>query len=108
MKILETVKRMCDIDVDSDEFDTDLIIHTNSVFSALTQMGIGPENGFSINDGTEDWSDYIDDIRLESVKTYVGLKVKTIFDPPSNQSIMNAYKSTIDELEWRLTNYKEV
>lgn len=83
-------------------FDTDLIININSVFSILTQLGIGPEEGFSISDDQAVWSDYITDKRLEMVKSYMFAKVKLIFDPPTSPSVMEAYKNYIAEFEWRL------
>ena len=38
----------------------------------------------------------------EDVKQYVFLKVKLIFDPPANSTIVNVYKEQIDMLEWTL------
>lgn len=101
--ILNSIKKLLGIGPDYTEFDTDIILHINSVFMILNQMGVGPEKGFRINDATEKWSDYmIDEDNIESVKSYVYLKVKIMFDPPLNSTVMEAHKQMITELEWRL------
>lgn len=101
--ILTSIKRMLGPSEDYDYFDPDLIIHINSVFMVLTQLGVGPSEGFSIKDKTTVWSDFISDIsKFEAVKTYVYLRVKLLFDPPLTSSVMEAMKSQISELEWRM------
>ena len=109
--ILTSIKKLLGITEDYEHFDTDIIIHINSVFSILTQIGVGSENGFSISDKTATWSDFIsDNVKIEMVKTYVYLKVKLLFDPPLNSSVTNSMEKTISELEWRLnveTDVKE-
>jgi hypothetical protein len=88
---------------DYDYFDNDIIIHINSTFDVLTQLGVGPKEGFSIEDASADWDDYTTDGEvLRAVRTYVFLKVKLYFDPPSNGTLMDAVKNQINELEWRL------
>ena len=101
--ILDSVKRHVGVNVEDTYFDFDIIIHINSVFSILHQMGVGPETTFSISDNKTIWDDFTDDDNFNEVKTYMYLKVKMIFDPPSIASVMEAYKRQIDELEWRLT-----
>ena len=85
-------------------FDTDIIIHINTVFNVLNQLGVGPSDGFRIEDDTAVWTDYIpeDNKKLDAVKTYIYLKVKLIFDPPSSGAVMEAIKQSINEYEWRL------
>lgn len=101
--ILQTVKKLLGITDEYKVFDTDLMIHINSVLSVLRQIGVGPENGFVITGDSETWNDYLgDDPRLETVKTYVYLKVKTIFDPPTSSIIAEATNRMISELEWRI------
>lgn len=101
--ILGTVKKMLGIPQDYKQFDTDVIIHINSVFSILSQLGVGPEEGFSIKDDTSLWSDYIPDGKaLSDVKTYVYLKVRLIFDPPSASSAVEAMNKLVSEFEWRI------
>ena len=104
--ILISIKKMLGISSEDESFDVDIIIHINSVFMILRQMGVGPLiDDFTITDNTAKWSDYLEDkTDLESVKTYVYLKVKMIFDPPINSSIIEAYNKLINELEWRLNN----
>lgn len=102
--ILNSVKQLLGVDETETHFDTDIIIHINSAFSILNQMGVGPETTFNIIDEKPIWSDFTnEDLDYSEVKTYVYLKVKMIFDPPSSSSVMDAYKRQIDELEWRLS-----
>lgn len=101
--ILNTIKKMLGLDSSYDVFDTDVIIHINSVFSTLAQLGVGPKNGFRISGESEVWSDFIgEDADLESVKTYIYLKVKMLFDPPANSFVMKAMEDSCKEYEWRL------
>lgn len=101
--ILISIKQLLGIDEAETHFDMDVIIHINSVFSILKQMGVGPEEKFSIVDDKPVWSDFTgEDADYDEVKTYVYLKVKLIFDPPANSNVMNAMKEEIKELEWRL------
>lgn len=80
----------------------DIIIHINSVFRILNQLGIGIE-GYRIEDANNTWSEFIGDgINLDDVKTYTYLKVRLIFDPPTNSFLVNAIEKQIDELTWRL------
>lgn len=102
--ILLDIKHLLGIAEDPDNyFDKDLIIHIGSVLLVLTQLGIGPSNGYSFT-GKEKWSDYLgDDLsNLAAVRSYVYLKVRLLFDPPNNGSTMQAIKDLISELEWRL------
>lgn len=100
--ILNSVKSHIGLSNEETHFDSDIIIHINSVFSILNQMGVGPVKTFSIADETTIWDDFLDDDDYNEVKTYMYLKVKMIFDPPSSSSVMEAFKRQIDELEWRL------
>ena len=101
--ILTSIKKMLGPSEDYDYFDPDLIIHINSVFMILTQLGVGPSEGFSIKDKTAVWSDFISDIsKFDAVKTYIYLRVKLLFDPPLTSSVMEAMESQISELEWRM------
>lgn len=102
--ILTSIKKLLGITEDYTHFDTDIIIHINSVFMILNQLGIGPANGFSISDKFATWTDFLpeDNKNLEAVKTYMHLKVKMIFDPPMSSAVMEAMKLMISELEWRL------
>lgn len=89
---------------DYDAFDTDVIVDINSVMLNLKQIGVGPENGFSITGADEKWVDLIgaDRISLTAVQQYIYLKVRLIFDPPTTSSHIDAMKEVIKELEWRL------
>lgn len=102
--ILTSVKKLCGITAEYTQFDPDIIMHINSVFMILRQMGVGPANGFSIEDASSVWTNFLpeDNPYYESVKSYMGLKVRLLFDPPSSSVHMEAMKSMISELEWRL------
>lgn len=101
--ILQTIKKMLGPDVSCNIFDTDIIVHINSAFSTLNQLGVGPSDGFVIADGTATWSDFIPDKKnIEFVKSYVYLKVRLIFDPPSSSAVLTAIEKQISELEWRI------
>lgn len=101
--ILKTIKKFLGISDEETHFDTDLIIHINSVFSILNQLGVGPSKSFQIQDEKETWDQFIeDDTDFNDVKTYMYLKVKLLFDPPASSSVMSAMERQISELEWRL------
>ena len=101
--IIKKKKKMLGVAEDYTEFDEDIITHINSVFLNLTQLGVGPEEGFMIEDDTAVWEDFIDDsIKLQAVKTYMYLKVKLLFDPPLSSSVTESFTRMIAELEWRL------
>lgn len=101
--ILISIKKLLGIDENCDHFDSDVILHINTVLMVLNQLGIGPSNGFIVTSNTEKWSDFIGGTQLiESVKTYVFLKVKLIFDPPQSSAAIESINRLINELEWRL------
>lgn len=102
--ILVTIKKMLGLDAEYTAFDTDIKIFINAAFMVLAQIGVGAREGYRIVDGTETWSDFAADFPelYESIKTYIYLKVKTVFDPPANSYVMTAYENQIKELEWRL------
>lgn len=103
--ILNSVKKLLGIVPEYEAFDTDLITHINSVFMILQQMGVGPEEGFTISDSSATWDDFTTDTKLVGVRTYVPLKVRLIFDPPTG-STKEAVENVVAEMEWRL--YSEV
>ena len=105
--ILKSIKTVIGIEIDDTSFDDELILHINSVLTLnLLQLGIGPETGISISSDVETWDQFLSEkelILLESVKSYVGLNVKMVFDPPTSSSHLEALKNTINEYEWRLS-----
>lgn len=101
--ILTSIKKLLGITEDYTQFDTDIIMHINSVFMVLQQLGVGPEEGFSISDKFDTWDDYLpESASLEAVKSYMNLKVRLLFDPPASSAVMECMKQMISELEWRL------
>lgn len=106
--ILDSTKKALGIGFDYDVFDPDIIMHINSVFSTLNQLGIGPEEGFMIESDQETWDSFLGvDLRLNSVKSYVFLKVRLLFDPPANSFAIAAVEKQAQEYEWRLNAYRE-
>lgn len=101
--ILTSIKKLLGIPEDYTAYDDQVTIHINSVFMILTQLGVGPEEGFTIKDKEAVWIDFVsDETKLELIKSYVYLKVKLLFDPPSNSSVIESINRQIDEFEWRL------
>jgi hypothetical protein len=106
--ILTNVKKILSISEDYTAFDLDIMTHINSVFSTLNDLGIGPVEGFEINDAEAVWQDFLEgDKRLNGVKSYIYLRVRLIFDPPGTSYHISAIKEQIQELEWRLNRYRE-
>ena len=103
ISILTSIKKLLGVAEDYTEFDEDIMTHINSVFLNLAQLGVGPEEGFMIEDNTAEWEDFINgSVQLQAVKTYVYLKVKLLFDPPLSSSVTESINRMIAELEWRL------
>ena len=101
--ILTSIKKMLGITEEYEHFDADLIMHINSVFMILNQLGVGPEEGFRIEDELATWDDFIDEnVQLDAVKSYMHLKVKLLFDPPASSTVMTCINQIISEFEWRL------
>lgn len=103
--ILTSIKKALGIAEEYEHFDPEIIMHINSILAVLTQVGIGPTNGFSIRDKTATWGDFIGENakKLNDVQMYIYLRVKLIFDPPSSASVIEAMTNAKNELEWRLS-----
>ncbi len=101
--ILTSIKKLLGITEEYEYFDADLIMHINSVLAVLSQLGVGPSEGFAIQDEDAVWTSFLpDDARLQFVKSYVALKVKLLFDPPLSSAVIEAINRQISELEWRI------
>lgn len=106
--ILISTKKILGIPDDYTVFDPDIITHINTAFSTLTQLGVGPVNGFMIEDETAEWQEFVgDDLQLNSVRTYVYLRTRQLFDPPTTSYMINAFDQQVKELEWRLNVHRE-
>ena len=100
--LLNDIKLFCGLTEEQTVFDVQFLMIINSLLAILCQIGIGPEEGFSINDSLTTWDDFIgDDPRFNTVKTYLCVKTKLIFDPPSNSTICKLYEDVVKEFEWR-------
>ena len=101
--ILTSIKKLLGIAEENASFDQDIIMHINTVFAILAQLGVGPANGFSIEDDGAIWSDYLGNTtNLELVKSYIYMKVRSMFDPPTSSILADAMNKNISELEWRI------
>lgn len=107
--ILDSTKKALGLDPDYDVYDADLVMHINGVLATLNQLGVGPVNGYAISGAEDTWDDFLGmmDARWNGVKTYVFLKTRYVFDPPSTQFVMTAMKEQIQEQEWRLSALRE-
>jgi len=107
--ILTSTKKILGIDQTYTVFDLDIITHINSAFSTLTQLGVGPAAGFMIEDETPTWSDFITDgdLQYNAVKSYIYLKTRQLFDPPTTSYLIAAFNDQIKEIEWRLNVHRE-
>lgn len=107
--ILKTVKKILGLSDTYTAFDLDVIIHINTIFSILNQLGVGPDAGFSIEDDSALWADFIEaDTNLYSlVKSYMALRVRILFDPPATSFVIDATNTQIQELEWRINAIRE-
>lgn len=105
--ILTSVKKALGIPSDYEHFDRDILLHLNTVMSILNQLGVGPEEGFIVEDDSTLWSDLfdgdIDTNKMMYVKSYVCLRVRLLFDPPTSSGAIDAMERQMRELEWRIT-----
>lgn len=106
--ILTSIKLLLGITEDYEAFDQQIIAHINSVFMILTQLGVGPPEGFMITSKVDIWDEFIsDDKKMQIVKSYMYLKVKMLFDPPSSSAVIDSSNRMINEFEWRLNSQAE-
>lgn len=107
--ILLSIKEMLGPSAEDPHFDPQIIMHINSVFMDLTQIGVGPSDGFIIEDETALWTDFVSDTKkLAAVKSYMYLRVRLLFDPPASATIVEAMNRDIDRYEWRLNHAVEI
>ena len=100
--ILTSIKKLLGIMSDYTSFDDDIIIHINTAFAMLNQLGVGPEGGFMIVNADSRWEDYTTEKNLNMVKTYIYLKVRLLFDPPTSSALIESINRTLSEIEWRI------
>lgn len=106
--ILDSTKKAIGLDADYDVYDLDILMHINTAFATLSQLGVGPEDGFVVEDDSAVWSDYLmDDKKRSMVKSYIYLRVRLLFDPPETSYLINAFNDQVKELEWRLNVHEE-
>ncbi len=102
--ILLSTKKVLGLAEDYTAFDPDILMHINSVFAKLAQLGAGPKTGFFVESADEEWGDFLgDDLRWNCVKSYVTTSVRMLFDPPTLGYLITAYEKVISEAEWRIS-----
>ena len=101
--ILNTVKDLIGTSLEDDSFDQEIMVHINAVFLTLQQLGVGPKEGFAIFDSESIWSEFIPDGTLQNqIKSYMYLKVKLLFDPPTNSTAVESFQRIANEYEFRI------
>lgn len=102
--ILTSIKKLLGPEEEDTSFDMDITIHINSALFRLNQLGVGPTNGYVVTDKSQTWTDFLGSNRkdLEAIKSYVYLKVRLLFDPPSSSFLVEALKESIKEFEWTI------
>lgn len=106
--ILTSIKKLHGISEEDTSFDTDIIIHINSALMILNQLGVGPLPGFYIEDKTTTWEDYVPDrFIVESVKSFIYIKVRLVFDPPASPTVVDALTSSAEEYKWYIREWAE-
>lgn len=106
--ILDNTKKALGVDPAYTVFDFEIMMHLNSALSTLCQLGVGPKEGFMVQDEFTTWSEFIEgDLRLNNVKTYIYLKTRLLFDPPATSNLVSAFNEQLKELEWRLNVHSE-
>jgi hypothetical protein len=106
--ILDSIKKLLGIDKTDLNFDQEIIMHINSAFMILNQLGVGPSDGFKITSNTDTWDDFTEGrLDIEAIKSYIYLKVRLLFDPPQNSFLVDSIQKQIEEFEWRLQVQRE-
>lgn len=106
--ILNSVKLQLGILPEYTVFDQQLILAINTAFSILHQLGVGPKDGYAIEDESNRWDEVVTKQSLNMVKSYVFLKVKLLFDPPATSFVLDAYNKQLSEMEWRINSEVEI
>jgi hypothetical protein len=107
--ILKSTKKILGLDAAYTPFDLDIITHINAAFSILNQLGVGPREGYAIEDESDTWDEFpIPPNQLQLVKTYIYLKVRVLFDPPGTSFLLESANNQLKEYEWRLNVFREV
>lgn len=107
--ILNTTKKILGLGSEYTAFDLDIITFINTALSTLTQLGVGPSESIQITDAEDEWSELeVDKATLNIVKTYIFLRVRLLFDPPSTSYLIESSKKQLEEYEWRLNTFREI
>jgi len=101
--ILDDVKLALGLLPDDTSFDSTIIMHINSVFSMLySATGVGGPAGYFITGKANTWDELFEDDRLNSIKSYVFVRVKVLFDPHIIGAVLAAHERQFQEMEFRI------
>jgi len=101
--ILLTIRKALGVEDDYDGFDTEILMHINTAIFTLSQLGVGPVDGYSVTGIEETWELFLTGFTgVDSVKTYIYLTVRLLFDPPANSFLVSSFEKQIEQLQWRL------
>lgn len=100
--ILNSVKAYLGISEDDEAFDSDILMAINAIMVVLNQLGVGPSEPFTVRNAMQTWANLLGTNPIGGVREYVNMRVRMLFDPPTNTYIMQALKEQTDELEWRI------
>jgi hypothetical protein len=107
-RILVSVKKVLGLPEADTSFDVDITMHINSTLARLNQLGIGPAEGFMIEDATVTWDAFVgSDPRLSQIRTFVYANVRLLFDPPTSGYALTSMEKQIEKLEWLLNAQRE-
>lgn len=107
--ILTSIKKLLGIEESYTPFDVDIVMHINTALSTLDDLGIGPNGGFFITNKDATWDQFLgtNEVYYDSIKSYVYLRVRMLFDPPATGFHVSAMDAQIKEFEWRLSQRRE-
>lgn len=108
LSILNSTKKVLGISEEYTAFDQDILTHINAAFATLNQLGVGAAAGFFIEDADAEWSEFSSDaVMLNMIKSYIYLKVRMLFDPPTTSFVLEAQKEQLQQFEWRISTQRE-
>ena len=101
--IFGSVKKVVGLLGDDGSFDEDILLHINTVVSTLRQLGLSIPSDFYVRDDVQTWQNLLGEFRdLDLVKSYMAMKVRLMFDPPSSSFGLASMTEMVKELEWRI------
>jgi hypothetical protein len=109
--ILISTKKVLNIPHEVDAFNLDVLMHINAAFSILSDLGVFDEAGVTIEAETtweelqeaQELTNPLTVAMIQMLRTYVFLRVRMLFDPPTTGFLLTAMENQLKELEWRIS-----